>query len=375
MPYGLRPGSQLADPEKSDNDKMLDALSRVLTEQLMAEQPQVPQAPAFHGLPGVKAAAAAMNPQLAPQIIQQQMAPDVARYQTQQQEFERAMSQRQQAIQAATQLGSREISGQYGLARPNRALRPIPERGERQMPDGTYHNIVTYRDPQTLEVLHETDWGQRRTGYTYMMDNEGNIIEFPSSGAPRQMSGQAVEGTTAGRPTGRLGAQPVEPGGRVAAARGTVLTIDTIKDVWKQAQGLPPYAPQADRPAIIEGAIDWGLQKFPGTTQTLIPERDYQRQATFKAGVDNAVLKYVNSLSGKQYTLQELEKFRALFPNIQDTEAVVNSKLQQLKDSVLRDIAEWERQFPQTQRGAAQAAPVDLDSEFDAWRKNNAPNR
>lgn len=350
-------------PRDPNLDAMADAMAKLPQEvlqqilgQLKAPAPTAPTPPVFQGLSPLKAAAAAMNPQFAPTLINQQMAPEQARFQQQQAAFEAAMQGRREAIASGTSLVN--TAGRADAARDVASLRgPAMAKGQIRVvegPDGK---------PALQEFVPDGSGGFTpgkilATGpdtLRFLATPEGYI---PASSKTGQTQGYVQK-------PGGGNALPPPPAGAAVAVAGQEAAqgmLGTIKGTWQQ------FSKEARGPAAVQGAIQWGLESFPGATRTVVPEQDYITQSGYKAAMDNAILKYVNSLSGKQYTVKELEKFRGLFPNIYDPEQVVDQKIASLQAAVQRDIEALQKQYPATKKAAS------LDDEFDAYMRGaNAP--
>lgn len=91
--------------------QLADAVLKHILSTLQQPAPQAPAIPQQQGLSPLKAAAAALNPQFAPLLLQQANAPAQAQYQQQQQAFEQAMQGRREALSGGIALagqGSKE---------------------------------------------------------------------------------------------------------------------------------------------------------------------------------------------------------------------------------------------------------------------------
>lgn len=339
-------------PEQAKHDpQLLDALAEYFMRQIGQPEPQAPMAPNPVGLRPLQAAAAAMNPQFAPHFIQQANQPAQAQFNQQQQMFESALQGRREAVAGATALAGRDITGQYSMMLPRNQVRLQSKEDTITGDEAGKLGLDPSRGWKVRRVFNPVDGtlsGVEVMGEAWATPvvTPGTFNNQPGIGVVSR-SGEA-RGTANVVPNAAPVA-PVEPQTRLAQGRATLANIAEVKDVWKEFSG------KARGPAMFQGALDYGLQKFPGTTRTLVPTQDYNTMSAFKSKIDNVVLRYVNSQSGKQYTIQELEKFRQFFPFIFDDEATVDNKLANLAQAIKNDIAATEQQFP----NAVRKSPAD----------------
>lgn len=234
------------------------------------------------------------------------------------------------------------VTGQTFDAADPRQKFVAPGKGQAIIEEnGVRKTVNVVRDPVSGRIT-----GIEEIGKTPFAPSVQPGVEIdPLTGEPRPGFFRIPKGPGAMErvPTTGGDVVPLPPAGAaqgVASQRAAMKGIDALKSVWQK------YNPLAKGPAAYQGAVQTGLEYVPGLTRTLTNEEDYAVQSEYKAAMENSLLRYVNALSGKQYTIKELQKFSNLFPRIYDPEETVNVKIQLLTESIMRDVSEAEQIFP-----------------------------
>jgi hypothetical protein len=329
---GAAPPQAQAGPQ--NHDELLDTLAKYLTEQLTQQVPQAPTPPQMGGLPGVKAAAAALNPQLSQQIHQTHYGPDIARYQQQQQAFETAMSGRDRAASMATQLAGRDISGQYGM------MRPPATRGQIRsvrLDDGS----LAYQ-----EMLPDGQGGFTPGEILAPAPNPAAMLPTTEGFIPtNRQTGQPMSGYVQ-KPGGGGAALPAPPPGIVSdisAGTATLQGLDTLRQAYKDIRAKTQG--QGTLEKIGKGFV--GGTRYGGAFEST---RDY---AEYKSSVRQALNAYIKSVTGAQFSVAELQRYEAQFPEPWDDESLAETKIQNLSQRAIADMKAKMRAFP----AASGAAP------------------
>jgi hypothetical protein len=281
-------------------------------------------------LGGIQAAAAAMNPQFAPILMQQANAPAQARYQQQQAAFEAAMQGQQHALAAGTQLigqGSKE-----DIAR-------MMEQGK-QGQDAIANQLrmlglqIQMQNAKTSETKANKPTPQ---GYVPVYDIEGNtyFVPKPTSGGPQ----------AAILPGGGQAVNPAAADKRQAAASG----LDSLQSNMDEMRAL-----------YQSGAGNYEKGATPSTGITTpgehgMPERGFQSMMSGLPVIGSAasaldptakryyqlrsqVLLQLNKpVSGQGRLLQaEIEQFKKALPDYADLPATAIPAFDQLQSMITK---------------------------------------
>jgi hypothetical protein len=276
-------------------------------------------------LGGIQAAAAAMNPQFAPYLIQQANAPAQAKYQQQQAAFEAAMQGQQHALTAGTQLigqGSKEDiarmmeqgrQGQNDISNQLRMLQLM---------------LTSQRDQNTAnKPSPETSW---------------NVVGPDVNNDYWQINPKTGEK----RKTGILGRPSAQSSAAGTNIQATQDTLDELRSLYQQSAGVPASTEningtQVNVPAIpgqssmMERNAQEFMQKIP-IVRNFAGALDPLAQR-FQGAKDRLILQFNKPVTGSARLMQaEIIKMANSIPDIGTSTAVAIpqiAKLQKLVDS------------------------------------------
>jgi hypothetical protein len=316
-------------PQQPDH---LDALAEVMAKldpavvqhilgTLNAPSPVAPTPPAFTGLSPLKAAAAAMNPQFAPTLINQQMAPEQARFQQQQAAFEQAMQGKREALTAGASIYN---TGQKAMApgqtRPlrytNRFSPPTPG------PDGKMYVNEERVNPYTgqSEVISVREVP---VGVTYAYDENNRLIQVPTKVAG--YGGGPKEVGTGKSPT------PAELGQKTSQFE----LLRQIDEFGSKADKYEKTSPQNFASAVVQETVR-GLGKPGQALSEGYGDPQLEELASYKNKLTKtiATMRETGRLSDQDvaWAEQELSTIAAL--KSKQGAAVVKTKLANLKNEL-----------------------------------------
>lgn len=314
-------------PKKQDD---IEALREALIPELMKHLGgEVPTAPQYQPAPisPMQGYAMARNPQQAGLINQTIQAPAQAQFAQQQAAFEQAMGQRQQATGLAAGLVNAQTRTSGGVG-----SRSIKSEVNRDV-NGTTHKFVQFFDPQTNELLGEHDLGPVGYAPAMLASPEGYQRAPKTGGAATPVLGQS------GQPI-----YPPPPAGVVTSVAAGTATLGGLEDL-RQAY--------KDIRSKTEGQWTAGqvVRQYAGESRlggALAP--DYANYTASRRAALNA---YIKGQTGAQFSVKELQRYEAQYPEPWDPEDVADNKINVLEQRALADMQAKLRAFP----GASGAAP------------------
>lgn len=333
----------MADPQTDD---LLEQLSHAIMGTLNQPAPTAPTAPNPVGLSPLNAAAAAMNPQFAPLLLQQANAPAQNQYAAQQAAFEAAMGQRNQALQAASNLAGRGITGQYGVA----AKMPGVELGYDRLEQEKVRDAERERHNREMESLRGK---MDETKVRLVYDPSGYAYWAPVP----TVGGSAATATPVPLPGGGQAAKPL-----TEATVKTVTQLRTLRDkaiaLRGQLTGPSGYAvrvPQVKRSAMrMARGIEGTITGAHDLSSRVDPEGEIVGAAA--SDLSDYLLRL---RSGAQINENEYVRLSALLPSVGENPATMAGKLDRFFAEL--DSIERERSSMQAGVGAPSAAPNGVD--------------
>lgn len=273
----------------------------------------------------------------------------MAGYQDQQANYESSLNQGKQQILLEAMRGDNRIDV-MGMRNQERKLRLIPTT---IVKDGVPTRVVDVFDPITNQYLGRHDQGD--AGYAPFVQPAIPGLSGPTIIPKTVQPGGGVR---------EVGNIPPPPQGIVrdlALDKASLEAIDKMKSAYMAIR-----AKTSKQSLIGKIGRDFvGQTKYGGA---LSQTKDY---ASYASTMRNSLNAYIKAQTGAQFSVVEMDRYTALYPEPWDPEDLAATKIDNLRQRALADMREKLRNYPAAVENPDGSDPVeDALREWEAKRAN-----